>query len=166
MSPIEAVVKEFEIESANTRKALERVPADRFGWSPHEKSWTFGKLASHLAEIPIWAGTIIDTEELVMGEEEYKPFEAASPRELLEAFDRNVAEAVQRMRTAAPDVWGGNWRIRAGDKVMWEAPRLVVTKTFLINHAIQHRGQMEVYMRLNDVPVPSIYGPSADEGGM
>ncbi len=166
MSLIEPILTEFKLESANTRKALERVPENRFDWKPHEKSWTLVQLASHLAEIPVWLGSILETDEMdVTAQGDYQPFRAQDRQQLLDTFDRNVKQAVELMKKAPTEKLGKTWRIRSGDDVLWEAPRIGVIKSMLINHAIQHRGQLTVYLRLNDVPVPSIYGPSADEPG-
>lgn len=165
MGIIDPVMAEFKLEAANTRKALERVPEGRFDWKPHPKSWTLAELASHIAEIPEWLGGILGTDEMVLGEGDYKPFLASNRKELLERFDQSAAQAVEQMQGAEEEEWSRNWKIRAGEKVLWEQPRIHVVKTMLINHAIQHRGQLTVYLRLCDVPVPSIYGPSADERG-
>ena len=164
MGMMEPVLMEFQIESAHTRKVLDRVPEDRFDWTPHKKSWTIGKLASHLAENAGWVSGIVDVDEMdLAATRDHEPFVAKSKSELMAKFDKSVAGAVATMKNVPEDQLFQTWRLRAGDKVLFEAPRIGVIKTMLVNHAIQHRGQLEVYLRLNDVPVPAIYGPSGDE---
>ena len=165
MSLVEAFLEEFELEVANTRRALERVPEARFSWTPHRKSWTLAQLASHIAEIPSWVGAMIHMDEMDLeGEfEEYQPFLARSRGELLQKFDESVREARRSLEQASDGKLSETWRLRRGDKVLFEASRLQAIKSTLINHSIQHRGQLTVYLRLNDVPVPGLYGPSADE---
>lgn len=157
---------EFDLEMQKTRKSLERVPEDKFGWKPHEKSTTLGKLASHVAHLPSFATTALTTDSLdvapVNGPKR-QMLNASTRQELLDAFDKNVTEARSAISSAKDEDLRKNWTLLAGGKVFFSMPRPAVLRTFMLSHLIHHRAQLGVYLRLNDVPVPSIYGPSADE---
>ena len=167
MSISKMILPEFGHEMANTRKTLERVPDDKFSWKPHEKSMTLGGLATHLANIPSWTKNTFEADELDIappGSPPYKLEEAKSTAELLEAFDKNVASARAALEAAADENWQGKWSLLMTGKPIFTLPRTAVMRGFVMNHLIHHRKQLGVYLRLLDVPVPSIYGPSADEG--
>ena len=168
MSISKMILPEFEHEMANTRKTLERVPDDKFSWKPHEKSMTLGGLATHLANIPSWTKNTFEADELDIappGSPPYKLEEAKSTADLLEAFDKNVASARAALENATDENWQGKWSLLMTGKPIFTLPRPAVMRGFVMNHLIHHRAQLGVYLRLLDVPVPSIYGPSADEGG-
>jgi uncharacterized damage-inducible protein DinB len=161
------LLPEFDHEMANTRKTLERVPEAEFAWKPHPKSSSLGGLATHLANLPSWTAQTFDRDELdisPVGAEPYRLEEAKSPDELLEAFDKNVASARAALEAASDQDWQGKWSLLMGGKPIFTLPRTAVMRGFVMNHLIHHRAQLGVYLRLLDVPVPSIYGPSADEG--
>lgn len=163
-----SILPEFDHEMANTRKTLERVPDEKFAWKPHEKSTSLGGLATHLANIPSWTKNTFEADELDLmpaGSEPPRMEQAKSTAEVLEAFDKNVASARVALENAADDSWQGDWTLRMGEKRIFTLPRAAVMRGFVMNHLIHHRAQLGVYLRLLDVPVPSIYGPSADEGG-
>lgn len=162
----QALLPEFDIEMANTRKTLERVPEDKFGWKPHEKSMTLGRLANHLATIPVWTGHALEQDKLDVNPPEGRPSqpeEVSTRKELLALFDKNVAEARAKIAGAGDEQFVKPWSLLNGGKVVFTLPRAAVLRSFVMNHSIHHRAQLGVYLRLNDVPVPSIYGPSADE---
>jgi uncharacterized damage-inducible protein DinB len=166
MALSEALLPEFDHEMANTRKTLERVPEDKFGWKPHEKSMTMGRLANHLADIPVWALHGLEQDSLDVnppGGESRKPSEVSSRKELLALFDKNVAAARAAIAGASDEKFGKPWTLLNGGQEVFTLPRAAVLRNFVLNHSIHHRAQLGVYLRLNDVPVPSIYGPSADE---
>jgi uncharacterized damage-inducible protein DinB len=168
MTLSEGLLPEFDHEMANTRKTLERVPEDKFAWKPHEKSTSLGGLATHLANIPSWTKNTFNQDELDIAPVGGPPFrleEAKSRAELLEAFDKNVADARAALAAASDKDWQGRWSLLAGGKKIFTLPRTAVMRGFIMSHSIHHRAQLGVYLRLLDVPVPSIYGPSADEGG-
>lgn len=165
MALIDGIITELEMESATTRKMLERVPEEKFGFKPHEKSMSLGALASHLAENPMWVGSTMDVDELDMDTADYKPYMASSTAELLAAFDKNLAEALSKMAGQTDEHLMAMWRMKVGGEIAFEMPRLAVLKCMILNHSIHHRGQLSVYLRLNDIPVPSVYGPTADEAG-
>jgi uncharacterized damage-inducible protein DinB len=161
-----ALLSEFDYEMANTRKTLERVPEDKFDWKPHDRSMTMGGLASHLANIPTWAARAINHDSFDMAPEGAPPpraTQAASRAELLETFDKNVADARAALAEATDEHLRTQWSLLSGGQTVMQLPRVVVLRSFVMNHQIHHRGQLSVYLRLNDVPVPALYGPSADE---
>lgn len=163
MSIAEAMIGEFTHESVSTRKMLERIPDDKFGWKPHEKSMTMGRLGAHLAEIPEWAATIVNDDSFDMASVDSKPKEYTK-QELLERFDKNV-EAFKQVLSGQPDEHlFTNWKLMQGDHVAVDMMRAACLRGFILSHTVHHRGQLSVYLRENDVPLPAIYGPSADEG--
>lgn len=162
----EALHAEMEQEAATTRKVLERIPADKFGYKPHEKSMSMSRLASHVAEMFNWTKATLEQSELDFAKFDYKPFEPATTEELVEFFDKNVAEALDTLKNTSDETLFEPWTMRNGETIYFTMPKAVTMRSFVMNHIIHHRGQLSVYLRLNDIPVPSIYGPSADEGAM
>ncbi len=161
-----ALLPEFDREMANTRKTLERVPDGKMSWKPHPKSMTMGRLAGHLAELPFWATRTIEEDQIDIVPPEgarQQGMVASSRQEALVAFDRNVAAARAAIAGAADDHLMKPWSLVAAGKPIFTMPRIAVLRSMVMNHAIHHRAQLGVYLRLNDIPVPSIYGPSADE---
>jgi uncharacterized damage-inducible protein DinB len=169
MSISSSLLLEFDQEMANTRKALERVPDDKFGWKPHEKSMSMGGLATHLANLPSWTVYTINQDSLDLapqGGESFRLEEKRSRREILEDFEKNVAAARDAIAGASDEEMLKPWSLLKGGVTLMTLPKIAVLRGFVMNHIIHHRGQFTVYLRLNDVPVPPIYGPSADEGAM
>jgi uncharacterized damage-inducible protein DinB len=160
-----ALLPEFDQEMANTRKTLERVPEDKLGWRPHEKSGTMGWLANHLTTLPRLAVFTIEQDSVDVSASP-RPAPATSCRELLETFDKFVAAARAAIAGADDERLLKPWRLLAGDRTIFNLPRIAVLRGFFMNHSIHHRAQLGVYLRLNNVPVPAIYGPSADETNM
>lgn len=163
MNLTKPIIAEFQHEAATTRKLLERVPQESFTWKPHEKSMTLGRLAGHLAELPSFFGPILNLEEMNFDARNYQPFLPTTVSEILEKFDENVAHGIELLKTQDEEHLLKKWRLRRGEQIFFELPRISVIRTMAINHIIHHRGQLSVYLRLLDVPLPSIYGPSADE---
>ncbi len=159
----EPLAAELKQEAATTRRLLERVPEDKFSWKPHEKSMTLGRLAGHVAELPSLLGPVLGADELDFAAGEYKPFNATSVAEILERFDKNIADGVEGLKGMEDSRAFDKWRLRSGDHVIADLPRAAIVRGLVLNHFIHHRGQLSVYLRLLDVPLPSIYGPSADE---
>jgi len=157
---------ELEHEAKVAREVLSRVPADKFDWKPHEKSMTFGRLASHVAEMIGWTGPTLQQPELDFAQMDYKPFEPKTTDDLLEFFDKNLAEAADVLKNTSDEQFMENWTMRNGETVYFTMPKVAVMRSFVMNHIVHHRGQLSVYLRLNDIAVPSMYGPSADEGQM
>ena len=166
MTLSEGLLPEFDQEMVSTRKTLERVPDSQFGWKPHEKSMTLGRLASHVAESPGWAATTIETDSLDLappGAPPFKPVTADTRQEVLAIFEKNIAAARAAIAGASDDHLAKPWSLLMGGKTILTLPRMSVLRTFVMNHTIHHRAQLGVYLRLNNIPVPAIYGPSADE---
>jgi len=161
----ETLLPEFDHEYANTRRTLERVPNDKLSWQPHAKSWPFQKLATHLAQLPTWVTETFrsDHVDLAVPSEAPKP---ATTEEIVALFDKNVAEARAALAAAGDEEFFKPWSLRNGEQVLFTMPKIAVLRGFVFNHQIHHRGQLTVYLRLNDLPVPALYGPSADESGM
>ena len=163
MSICAPLAAEMQQEAKTTRRILERVPEASFGWKPHEKSMTLGRLAAHVAELPELIIPALTRDELDFASGDFKPFNPSSTAELLEKFDRNIEAAAGLLEQQPDERMGDKWRLRSGDHVLFEMPRALVVRFVGLNHVIHHRGQLSVYLRLLDVPLPSIYGPSADE---
>lgn len=168
MSLSDAFLGEWAYEARSTRLHLERTPMDRGDWQPHPKSMKLGRLASHLAEIPIWA-----TMTVRQGEMDVAPAGVAAARtqyrtvkELLEAFDTNMAEAKRAVSEMTDAQWLEPWSLKKEGKVVMTQPKVAVMRGMVLNHTVHHRAQLGVYLRLLDVPLPMTYGPSADESRM
>jgi uncharacterized damage-inducible protein DinB len=164
MSICEPLAAEFRQESATTRRLLERVPEGKLDWKPHEKSMTLGNLAAHVAQLPSLIAPALTQDEFDFNTGDFQPFKPANVAELLAEFDRNIASASELLKNQADERMQDNWRLRSGETVFFELPRAGVVRSMVLNHIVHHRGQLSVYLRLLDVPIPSIYGPSADEG--
>ena len=165
----DALLPEFDHEMANTRKTLERVPDDKLDWKPHEKSWSMGSLATHLSTIPSWAFETIQKDSLDIappGGPPPRQAPAASTQELLDRFDKSVTAGREAIAGASDEHLMKPWSLLSGGNIVLTMPRIAVLRGFVMSHTIHHRAQLGVYLRLNDIPVPAIYGPSADEGGM
>lgn len=161
----QALLPEFDHEMSNTRKSLERVPDDKLGWKPHNKSMTMGGLATHLATINHWADAIVGTDSFDVSTAPPQS-EIKSRKELLDTFDKNTATARKVIAGASDEALMKPWSLKSKGNTIFTLPRVAVLRSFIMNHTIHHRAQLGVYLRLNDIPVPSIYGPSADEGNM
>jgi uncharacterized damage-inducible protein DinB len=157
-----AVLPEFDEEMKKTRRALERVPDDKFDWKPHEKSMTMGKLAGHIAGLPGFSAAMLTTEFIDFDKGDYKPAVARNRGELLDLLDKNIALAREAIAGTTDDQMKKSWHMIYQGKKMFEAPRADGLRS-LINHLVHHRGQLTVYLRLNEIAVPALYGPSADE---
>jgi len=167
MSIAESVIPELDQEMATTRRMLERVPEARAGWKPHPKSWSLGDLAAHLANLPVWGNITMDRTELHInppGGEKWVSPGYQSQESNLKTFDDNV-KALREVLSAASDAdYMVSWTLKNAGQHVLTLPRVVVIRSFVLNHIIHHRGQLSVYLRLNDVALPSVYGPTADEG--
>jgi len=161
----DALLPEFDHEMGTTRRLLDRAPEQAFDWKPHEKSMTLGGLSSHLANIPHWCTAILGAPvmDLATIPEDARPKPATSHADLLALFDTNVAAARERLATVTDPEMMAPWTLRQGDQEIFTLPRVAALRSFVMNHSIHHRGQLSVYLRLNGVPLPSIYGPTADE---
>ncbi|MDP8988783.1 MAG: DinB family protein [Acidobacteriota bacterium] len=162
----DTLLGEFDHEMSTTRKLLERVPEDKWDWTPHEKSMKMGRLACHVAELPYFATFAAKSDSMDFAKGEYKMVEAANRQQLLEAFDKLAAAARAAIAASSDEDLLKPWSLMMDSKALLTMPKAGILRTVMMNHLIHHRGQLSVYLRLTDTPVPSIYGPSADEGGM
>jgi len=161
MSLTQAFLQEFDNEAKTTRRVLERVPADKFAWKPHPKSMSLGELALHTAMTPgMICGWACEEEFKFTGD---KPPVATTTAEVVAAHDNSVAQYKEILGQLGDGGLSKNWKASAGGKTLFEMPKAALIRTIALNHWYHHRGQLSVYLRLIDVPVPSIYGPSADE---
>ena len=162
----DSLLPEFDLEMSNTRRTLERVPDEKFGWKPHDKSAAMGWLAGHLANLPSWTSLTIEQDSFDLapgGTPATLPAPPATNAEVLAMFDRNVAAGRAALAAATDERLLGPWSLKRAGHTLMTMPRVAVLRSFVLNHIIHHRAQMGVYLRLNNLPVPSIYGPSADE---
>jgi uncharacterized damage-inducible protein DinB len=162
MGMVDALLPEFDREMTSVRKVLERAPNDRFDWKPHAKSFSLGELASHIATLPVWGTETLCNGEIDIGASP-PPVTLGSTTAVLAAFDANVAATRAALIGKSDGELMAIWTLKRNGKVLFSMPKAVVLRSFVLSHLIHHRGQMSVYLRLLDVPVPSIYGPSADE---
>lgn len=164
----DALLPEFDMEMASTRKMLERVPESKRDYKPHAKSGSLGWLAWHVADLPHWVVETIHKDEL-----DFAPAGAPRPAppvmesrdKLLASFDEKVAAARTAIAGASDEHLAKPWTLKGGGQTIFSMPRAAVLRSFVMNHLIHHRAQLGVYLRMNDVPVPGMYGPSADEKG-
>ena len=156
-------IAEMQHEAAGTRRILERLPLDKNDWQPHEKSMKLGNLANHVAELPGWATMVMGTDELDLSKMDYKPIIPTTSEEWLAKLDTHVAKAVAALENSSDEEFEKPWTLRFGETVHFTMPKKVVLRNLAYNHLYHHRGQLGVYLRLLNVPVPGIYGPSADE---
>ena len=166
MTIAESILPEFEMEMAGTRRTLERVPDDKLDWKAHSKSNTIGWVASHLAEIVGWVeGTLTQDSWDINpeGGEPYRTPELHSRRQIIDLFDANVVTAGKRIAATGDEEFAKSWSLLSGGQPLITMPRLGVIRTWVLNHTIHHRAHLCVYLRLNDIAVPALYGPSGDE---
>jgi uncharacterized damage-inducible protein DinB len=165
----QSILPEFDHEMANTRKVLERIPEDKLGWKVHPKSNSIGWVGMHLAELSGWADMALKQDAFDVdppGGQPYRTPPATSRQDILDRFDKNVATARATIAAMADGQFMKPWSLLKGGQTIFTMPRMAVLRSFVLNHSIHHRGHLCVYLRLNDVPVPALYGPSGDEQGM
>ena len=162
----DALLPEYDHELATTRRLLERVPEAEFGWKPHPKSMTLGQLAGHVANMPFWCSATMDASSYDL--ETKAPQAGVEPpasRDLmLQTFDKRTAAARTSLAKATDGEMMEMWSLKSGGHILFSMPRVSAVRSFVLNHLIHHRGQLTVYLRLRNVPLPPIYGPTADEG--
>lgn len=163
MSLAKQLSAELKQESVNTKKILERVPNDKLTWQPHEKSMTLGRLAYHIAEIPSWISRAIENDEYDFMTSPQKRIIPEATQQILEEYEKTWPKAIQLLENTTDEFLSTNWKLRRGEMIIADAPRRFFIRNFGLNHLIHHRGQLSVYLRLLDVPVPGMYGPTADE---
>jgi uncharacterized damage-inducible protein DinB len=165
MPIVQTLLPEFDLEMANTRRLLEVVPERDAGWKPHPKSYSLGDLAVHITRLPLWGKYVLQQRELDLGLPENASIAKApftTGAELLERFDRHVGEARAALAPLSDAAMGETWSLKNRGTTIFSIPRAAVIRSFILSHIIHHRGQLTVYLRLRDVPLPSLYGPTAD----
>lgn len=162
----EKFAMELEQESKATRQVLERVPEEKFDWQAHEKSMTMKQLASHIVTNLGWSESILHEDGLDFAEMDMTPVIYESKDEMLENFDSQLKAVLNTLRTTSDEKMAETWTMKDGERLFFELPKEVVMRSFVMNHGIHHRSQLATYLRLNDIPVPQIYGPTADEPDM
>jgi uncharacterized damage-inducible protein DinB len=162
----EALLPEFDHEMGATRRLLERVPEADLRWKPHERSYSMGQLAAHLAYLPTWVGPTCDAAvfDLATINDDIPAKEPSSKADVLAAFDANVTSARRTLAEQTDGSLTAMWTMERDGEEIFTMPRIAAVRSFVMNHVIHHRGQLTVYLRLRNVPLPSIYGPTADEG--
>ncbi len=165
----DALLPEFDNEAVSTRKTLERIPTEKFDWTPHAKSMPMGKLATHLATLGSWLPITLESDSLDLnppGGSQFTPPKPANTEELLKMFDENQTKARAALEAASDEEMMKPWSLLSAGNVLFTMPKIAVIRGFVFNHTVHHRAQLGVYLRLNNIAVPSVYGPSADEGNM
>jgi uncharacterized damage-inducible protein DinB len=166
MSIAQSMLPEFDHEMSNTRKTLERLPEDKLGYKPDPKSMSLGQLAAHIIEMTGWGTVTLQTESLTMDPGSHKPLVLTSREQALQEFDKSLHGLRAALSSATDEDMMKPWSLIIGGAPLFSMPRVAVMRTMIMNHLIHHRAQLTVYYRLNGVPVPALYGPSADEGSM
>ncbi len=162
----EVFIAELQQEAAATRKLLERVPMDKADWSPHAKSMKLGNLAHHVSELLGWTMVTLEQDELDFAKWEYKPVLPKTTEELVKNFDEQIKKATECLKKADDAKFMENWTMRHGENIFFTLPKAAVLRSFVFNHEVHHRAQLGVYLRLLDIPLPGMYGPTADETNM
>ncbi len=165
MALSEMLLPEFDQEMQSTRKFLECVPEDKFSWKPHEKSFSLRDLATHVVNVPSWVGLTLFAESFDIAPTDSDPFHVdpiESVEQALMLFDNNVSTGRQALADVTDEQLSGPWTLLSGGREVFTMPKLAVYRSMIMNHLIHHRAQLGVYLRLNDVPVPAVYGPTAD----
>jgi uncharacterized damage-inducible protein DinB len=159
----DSLLGELKHESTLTKKILQRIPLDKKDWKPHEKSMAIGRLATHVAEIPHWVSRIVTMDEFDFMVQGFSSHTASSQEELMTIFNEKLNKAIADLQTMDDESFNKIWTVRRGEQVMFTTPKKIAIRGWAMNHLIHHRGQLSVYLRLLDIPVPGMYGPSADE---
>jgi uncharacterized damage-inducible protein DinB len=163
MSQKDAFIAELKYEAVNTRRMLEQVPQDKFAWKPHDKSMTIGRLSAHIAEIPVWVNRVLEAGEFDFATASTVRNTYENTAALLKVFEEKQAAAIVALQDASDEILNAKFIVRRGEQALFELPRKIMMRNFAYNHLIHHRGQLSVFLRLLDTPVPGMYGPSADE---
>jgi len=163
MKIADGFIAELQHESIATRKTLERAPIEKNEYRPHEKSMMLGNMAIHIAELPAYIKAIITADELDFLKMDYKPRTITTTEDLLKEYDTNIAESIELLKNTSDEDMLRPWTLRSGEHIIFTQPKMVAIRTMVLSHIIHHRAQLGVYLRLNNISVPAIYGPTADE---
>lgn len=166
MDMIRSLLSEYGHECASTRKLLASVPFNDPNWKPHERSMSLLQLAIHIADLPNWVPVTIERDELDFSKEPYNPKKASSTEELLKIHDEAVEAAIKSITDASEEILLQDWTMRNGEKIYFTMKKIACLRAFAFNHVYHHRGQLTVYLRLLNIPVPGMYGPTADDQNM
>lgn len=169
MPLVDALLPEFDHEMTVTRKVLERVPDGQFDWKPHQKSMSLGQLAQHVATIPTWGKVAMSQPDYDLANDQRPgagPGQLPTRAEILSLFDQNVSDARAALSGKGDGEMMAPWALKRGGHTIFSMPKASVWRSFVMNHLIHHRAQLGVYLRMHDIPLPSVYGPSADEGSL
>ena len=153
---------ELKYEAISTRKMLERIPNEKLAWKPHEKSMTLERIAGHLVEMVGWTKETLTRDEIDFSKS-YAVKDYADIAEMVADFDKVVAESLEILGSVSDETMSENWSLRNGEEIYFTMPKIAVMRSYVMNHIIHHRGQLSVYLRMLDIPVPSVYGPTADD---
>jgi uncharacterized damage-inducible protein DinB len=163
MTIAETLLLDYDAEIENTRRILERIPEENPQWKPHDRSMPMGRLAVHVAQLPLFGSTILTTDELDMATAKFPPLIFEGREKLLAQLEETSAVTRNTLENSSDEHLLKRWKLRFGDQIFGDAPRAVLYRSMFLNHLVHHRGQLSVYLRLNEVRVPGLYGPSADE---
>lgn len=163
MSIAEILLVDFDTEIAGTRKTLERIPEHDPQWKPHDKSMPIGRLALHVARLPDFCSAILTQPGVDLANWKFPPLVFESTAQLISELERSAAEAKANLQKSSDEDLKANWRLAFGERVIAEGPRMALYRTMFLNHMVHHRAQLGVYLRLQGIPVPGLFGPSADE---
>ena len=167
MPLIDVLLPEYDREIGSTRRLLERIPDSTLGWSPHDRSTAMGELATHIVELPRWISVVMTYESFDLSSEAAAPRPSGtSTAQLLSRFDTNVRDARAQLAGAVDGTLCEPWTLTRSKHDLFTMPRIVMMRHLVLNHLIHHRGQLTVYLRMHDIAVPALYGPSADEGSL
>jgi uncharacterized damage-inducible protein DinB len=163
MAIVDAIIQEMEMEAKKTRLILQKVPTAQFSWKPHEKSMTLQRLANHIAELPEWATLVAATSDVDFATHPFVRSEMHNTEDLLNHFDKCMSLCISAVSALSDGDLASSWTMRRGENVIMTTTKADILRTWVINHTLHHRGQLSVYLRLLDIPVPGLYGPSADD---
>ncbi len=163
MSLKTSFIGELKNEAANTKRILAKVPLEKAEWKPHEKSMSIGRLATHIAETSHWIYVILEGDEFDFAVQSFTPRVAASTKELLEILDDNIRRSLEALENASDEEFEKKWTVKRGQQIVFSIPKKVAIRGWGFSHTVHHRGQLSVYLRILDIAVPGMYGPSADE---
>lgn len=163
MNITQLLYTELEREANSTRKILKQVPEDHIEWRPHEKSFTLGRLSSHVAEMPQWLTWILTSDEYDIAKQPYERIVCKTNAELIHLFENKLKEGVSALQKTNTNQLEQDWIFRMGEHIISKTSRYEAIRIWMFNHHIHHRGQLGVYLRLLNIPIPGMYGPSADE---
>lgn len=162
MNTLGTIIEDLREDAKTSRTILSRIPENKLTWKPHEKSMTLGRLGMHIAELPKWMGRTLSADGMDFGAGTFRPNIPGTHAQIMDEFETSLEQGVAAMQNAPEEILDTLWTARVGERIVWSLPkRTLVRQT--VRHIIHHRGQLSVYLRLLDVPLPKLFGPTADE---